>query len=129
MANQETTSNSLDLKRLLSVLTALKRGEFSTRLPDDFTGIDGKIADTLNAVIEINERMSKELDRISRVVGKEGKIMQRATMPHAAGAWGNMIESVNTLIDDMARPTADMARVSGAVANGDLSPTVAHEVD
>jgi HAMP domain-containing protein len=129
MANQDSTANSLDPKQLLSVLTALKKGDFSTRLPDDLTGINGKIADTLNAVIDINQRMSRELERISRVVGKEGKIMQRASMPLAAGSWGSMIESVNTLVDDMARPTADMARVIGAVANGDLSQTMAYEVD
>jgi len=129
MANQESTANSLDPKQLLSVLTALKKGDFSAKLPDDLTGINGKIADTLNAVIDINQRMSRELERISRVVGKEGKIMQRASMPLAAGSWGSMIESVNTLVDDMARPTADMARVIGAVANGDLSQTMAYEVD
>src|SRR3954471_17386055 len=115
MANNEPLADAFDPKQVLTVLTALKKGDFSTKLPEDWTGVAGKIADTLNAVIDINQRMAKELERISRVVGKEGKIMQRATMPMAGGSWGNMIESVNTLVDDMARPTADMARVIGAV--------------
>jgi hypothetical protein len=129
MAKEQPLPESIDSKQLLAVLTALKKGDFSTRLPEDWTGTAGKIADTLNAVIEINQRMAKELERVSRVVGKEGKIMQRASMPMAAGAWGSMIESVNALVDDMARPTADMARVIGAVANGDLSQTMTYEVD
>ncbi|HEY0407259.1 MAG TPA: hypothetical protein VGC89_16115, partial [Pyrinomonadaceae bacterium] len=129
MPNQQVTTDSLDTKQLLKALTALKKGDFSVRLPDEWTGIAGKIADTLNNVIEMNERMVKELERVSRVVGKEGKIAQRAALPSASGSWGTMVEAVNTLIDDMARPTSEMARVIGAVANGDLSQTMALEVE
>jgi HAMP domain-containing protein/CheY-like chemotaxis protein/signal transduction histidine kinase len=89
----------------------------------------GKIADTFNDVIELNEKMAKELERVSRVVGKEGKITQRASLPAAGGSWERLAESVNTLIDDMARPTSEMVRVIGAVANGDLSQTMTLEVD
>jgi hypothetical protein len=45
--------NRLDSRKLLQVLTAVKRGDFSARLPDDWTGIDGKIADTVNDIIEL----------------------------------------------------------------------------
>ena len=57
---------------------AFKRGDFSARLPENWTGVPGKIADTFNAVIEANQRMTRELERIGRVVGKEGRIAQRA---------------------------------------------------
>ncbi|HWQ32403.1 MAG TPA: HAMP domain-containing protein, partial [Blastocatellia bacterium] len=123
------TSTALDSKQLLKTLTALKKGDFSVRLPNDWTGIAGKIADTLNEVIDMNDRLARELERVSRVVGKEGRITQRAALPTADGSWASLIESVNTLIDDMARPTTEMARVIGAVANGDLSQTMALEVD
>jgi hypothetical protein len=105
------TTNALDTKMLLKTLTALKKGNFSIRLPNDWTGVNGKIADTLNDVIEMNERLVKELERISRVVGREGKITQRAAPPAADGSWVSLIESVNTLIDDLAQPTTEMARV------------------
>jgi len=123
------TANALDTKLLLKTLTAFKKGNFSIRLPNDWTGVKGKIADTLNDVIEMNERLVKELERISRVVGREGKITQRAAPPAADGSWVSLIESVNTLIDDLAQPTTEMARVIGAVAHGDLSQTMAPEVD
>src|SRR6266404_1287175 len=116
-------------KDLLKTVVALKGGDFSVGVPDDWDGIPGKIADTLNEVIARNERLTRELERVSRVVGKEGKIVQRAALPVADGSWSSLIESVNTLIDDMARPTTEMARVIGAVANGDLSQTMALEVD
>src|SRR5262249_6437281 len=75
----ETGSKDLPPKELLRTVAALKKGDFSVRLPNDWTGISGKIADTLNDVIERNDNLTKELERVSRVVGKEGRIAQRAT--------------------------------------------------
>src|SRR5689334_5055680 len=67
------SSKDLDKGQLLIALRAFKRGDFSARLPVHLDGLDGKIADAFNDVIEMNERMSHELSRLSRVVGKEGK--------------------------------------------------------
>ena len=68
--------NEPDAKQLLVALVAFKRGDFSTRLPEDWTGVAGKIADTFNDVVATNQRMTQELERIGRVVGKEGRITQ-----------------------------------------------------
>jgi HAMP domain-containing protein len=98
-------------------------------MPVDQTGMAGKIADTLNDIIERNERMAAELERISTVVGKEGKITQRASLGNAGGSWSACVDSVNTLITDLVQPTAETARVIRAVANGDLSQTIAPEIE
>ena len=119
----------LDIKLLLATLMALKKGDFSARMPSDWTGISGKIADTLNEIIETKENMVQAVTEVSRVVGREGRLTQRASVPHVAGGWSTIISSVNTLIDDLVRPTTEMARVIGAVAKGDLSQTMALEVD
>ncbi|MDX6576711.1 MAG: hypothetical protein QOE96_2664 [Blastocatellia bacterium] len=129
MRTQTVKTDSLNTKLLLKTLLAFKKGDFSARLPGDWTGEAGKIADTFNDIIELSDRTAKELDRVSRVVGKEGKIMDRATVPAAAGSWLRLVDSTNLLIDDMARPTSEMARVIGAVANGDLSERMTLEVD
>jgi hypothetical protein len=84
------------------VLTAVKKGDFSSRMPTDQTGIAGKIYDTINEIIEKNETLTSELGRISEVVGKEGKIAQCATLHQASGALGSCINSVNALITDLA---------------------------
>src|SRR3977135_1599642 len=129
MRTQSTKTDSLNTKLLLKTLLAFKKGDFSARLPGDWTGEAGKIADTFNDIIELSDRTAKELERVSRVVGKEGKIMHRAAVPQADGSWLRLVDSTNLLIDDMARPTSEMARVIGAVANGDLSERMALEVD
>src|SRR6266498_1733728 len=123
------TNESLDTRLLLTALTALKKGDFSVRLPLDWTGTAGKIADAFNDVIERNEKMADELERISRVVGKEGRISQRASIGEVSGAWADSITSVNALISDLVHPTSETARVIGAVAKGDLSQTMAVEIE
>jgi len=129
MPTQVPTTGSLNTKLLLKTLVAFKQGDFSTRLPGDWTGEAGKIADTLNDIIGLSDKTTKELERVSRAVGKEGKITHRAAVPAAAGSWLRLVDSTNLLIDDMARPTSEMARVIGAVANGDLSERMALEVE
>src|SRR5437879_1197901 len=129
MPIQTLTKDSLNTTLILKTLMSFKKGDFSVRLPQEWTGEAGKIADTLNEIIEISDKTAKELERVSRVAGKEGKIMHRAAVPAAAGSWLRIVDSTNLLIDDMARPTSEMARVIGAVANGDLSERMTLEVD
>jgi CheY-like chemotaxis protein/signal transduction histidine kinase/HAMP domain-containing protein len=121
-------TDNFDLKQLLRTLTEVKKGNFSVRMSTDNNGIAEKIVDTLNDIIEMNERMTTELERVSNVVGKEGKIYERASLISVKGAWRSSIESVNNLIGDLSDPTAETARVIRAVVNGDLSQTIATEI-
>src|SRR5213592_4091586 len=94
-------NNQCDNKELLAALIAFKRGDFSARLPDDWTGVAGKIADTFNDVIATNHRMTRELERIGRVVRKEGRISQRASLGDVSASCADAIGSVNDLIGDL----------------------------
>ena len=115
---------ALDTRQLLAAFRAFRRGDFSVRLPGDLTGIDGELAEAFNDVVELNDRMSREFSRLGEAVGRQGKINNRAGVPGATGAWAASVDAVNTLIADMVHPTAEMARVIGAVAKGDLSQTM-----
>jgi len=119
----------VDADRLLRVLTAVSQGDFSGRMPTEADGTTGKIYGKLNEVIARNELLTAELARISEVVGKDGKIAQRAALRGADGGWASCIDSVNTLITDLARPTTEVARVIGAVAQGDLSQNFNLQID
>jgi len=125
----ESVGQELSVGEVLSALVELKRGDFTVRLPVHWTGIAGKIADTFNEVAELNERMASELARLSHVVGREGKVSERAPQTGASGSWAQSITSVNDLISDLVQPTMETARVIGAVAKGDLSQTMATELD
>src|ERR1700681_4130382 len=122
-------SKTRETNVLLHTLVAFKRGNFAVRMPVDEIGVAGKIADTLNEILDLNEKMVNELARISRAVGKEGKITQRASIGPVTGAWADCVESVNSLIGDLVQPSTEVARVIGAVAKGDLSQTMSLEVD
>src|SRR6476620_6892861 len=128
-ATAHTSTDNLDTRELLKVLNAFKKGDFSARMPVDKVGVPGKIADTLNEVLELNEKMAKEFAKISTAVGKEGKITQRASMGDHGGGWAACVDSLNTLIVDVVQPSTEVARVTGAVAKGDLSQNMALEVD
>src|SRR5580658_2124853 len=121
----KTTENNA----LLKTLIAFKKGNFDVRLPVDQIGVAGKIADTLNDILELNQKMVSEFARISKTVGKEGKIAQRASIGSASGSWAECFDSINSLIGDLVQPSTEVARVIGAVAKGDLSQTMSLEVD
>jgi HAMP domain-containing protein/signal transduction histidine kinase/CheY-like chemotaxis protein len=122
-------NGQMDAERILSALMALRQGDFKARLPVGWTGIAGKVADTFNEVAELMGQSTDDLSRISRVVGKEGRIQERLPMGHVTGAWSERVNSVNTLIDCLAHPVSETARVIGAVAKGDLSQSMALEMD
>jgi HAMP domain-containing protein/CheY-like chemotaxis protein len=119
----------LDANHVLATLIAFKKGDFSVRLPVNQIGLAGKIADVLNDVFELNESMANELSRISTAVGKEGRIGQRASLAAGSGQWASCVESVNSLISDLVQPSTEVARVIGAVAQGDLSQKMSLEVE
>src|SRR5205085_4474209 len=103
---------------------------FNVRLhTDESNSMVSRVADALNDIIEMNEMLAREFNRISSIVGKEGKITQRAQIPNATGGWSTSVEAINMLISDLAQPTTEVARVIGAVAKGDLSQTMALEID
>ncbi len=121
--------SDISLRTLLRALQAVREGDFSVRLPGDQTGLAGKVADTFNEIVGANQRMARELDRAGQVVGKDGKTRHRMSNELRSGAWGSMESSVNTLIDDLLWPNTEVTRTIAGVAKGDLSRTMALEVD
>ena len=118
-----------DMQDLLRALQAMRAGDFSVRMPGDQLGLMGKIADTFNDIVSANERMAQQLEHVGQVVGRDGKTSQRVKFAQSNGSWSDMESSVNTLIDDLLWPTAEVTRAIGAVAQGDLLQTVRLEVD
>ena len=107
----------------------MRDGDFAVRLPGTWVGLAGKVADTFNEIAAANQHMAQELKRVGQVVGKQGKTRERARFHESRGSWGEMEVSVNTLTEDLLRPTTEVTRAIGAVAQGDLTQTVRLDVD
>jgi HAMP domain-containing protein len=120
---------SADFTAILASLQTMRDGDFSVRLPGSWTGLAGKIADNFNEIVAANQQMAHELKRVGQVVGKEGRTRERTRFHESRGAWGEMEVSVNTLVEDLLRPTTEVTRAIAAVAQGNLTQTVRLDVD
>ena len=127
--NGHANGTAAEFHVLLYGLQSMRDGDFSVRLPGDWTGLEGKIADTFNEIVAANQQMAQELRRVGQVVGKEGKTRERTRFDRSKGAWGEMEVSVNTLVEDLLRPTTEVTRAITAVAQGNLTQTVRLDVD
>ncbi|MBB5868754.1 HAMP domain-containing protein/signal transduction histidine kinase/ActR/RegA family two-component response regulator [Allocatelliglobosispora scoriae] len=115
-------------REVLAALHAVRQGDFQVRLPRA-AGVQGEVADAFNDVTSLLSRRNRELLRISRVVGREGRVTERLDEEAFEAAWGEGIRAINNLIDDLGRPTTEFARVIVAVAEGDLSQHMALDID
>src|SRR4051794_15138212 len=121
--------DSQALEEILTALTAARDGDFSPRLRTRRRDLIGELQMRTNELLHVNARMARELARVSRVIGREGRMMERASLGPVPGAWAENVESVNSLIDDLVRPTTEVARVIEAVADGDLSEKMAMTIE
>ena len=123
------TVKTQDLEALLSALKAAKDGEQSVRLSTRKAGIMGELARAFNELADTRERTTRELVRVSNVVGRDGRLSARAKVQDVSGSWADSLEALNSLIDDLSRPTREVGRVLDAVAQGDLSQKMVLEID
>src|SRR5918992_410573 len=123
-AAQETAP----LSELADALYKVRRGEFDVRLPRR-AGSAGEVVDQFNELVGLLERRNRDILRISRTVGREGRMSERLNEEAYDGAWAHGVQAVNALIDDLAAPTAEIARVIEAVAHGELSQHMALQIE
>src|SRR6201981_3107508 len=128
-SHARSQSGSANLNAILMALQTIRDGDFSVRLPGAWGGVEGKLADTFNDIVDSNQQMAQELRRVGQAVGKEGRTRERQKFHESKGAWGEMEVSINTLVEDLLRPTAEVTRAIAAVAQGNLTQTVRLDVD
>ncbi|HWA85879.1 MAG TPA: HAMP domain-containing protein, partial [Opitutus sp.] len=116
------------MKHLVGALDALRDGDYSVRIPSEWTGLEARVIERFNEISARMDRYNTSLLRLRRQVGEEGKIGERLAIGDAVGSWAERIEAVNALVDDLSRPTLEVGRVIGAVAKGDLSQSMPLEL-
>jgi HAMP domain-containing protein/CheY-like chemotaxis protein/signal transduction histidine kinase len=117
-----------DLEQLLKALRAAKAGDAGVRVKTRKRGIVGELAAAFNDLAARREATTNELVRLSRVIGREGRLTERASIEGATGTWKQSLDALNSVIDDLVRPTTEVARVIDAVAEGDLSQKMALKI-
>ena len=122
-------ADAFDANVLLSVLAQVRGGDFNARMPLEWRGMAGEIAEGLNDVIIANQALEVELARVSRAVGKQGDLSERVVLGESIQGWSRIVESVNSLIEALVGPTNEMQRVIGAVAGRELDKRASADVD
>ena len=118
------------LRDLLAALAAAANGDFSARVAvDGYSGVMRQIAQKFNRMVELNEALTNEIMRVERVVRREGRMTETASLRGVTGGWSHVVSSVNSLISGLVQPSTEVARVISAVADGDLTQKMAMELD
>ena len=115
------------LEHLLAGLTAVRGGDFSTRLAQTGDPLMDEIATVFNGMAEQLDLFTSEVTRVAREVGTEGKLGGQAQVPGVSGTWKDLTESVNAMAGNLTGQVRNIAQIATAVARGDLSQKI--EVD
>ncbi|MDF2775792.1 MAG: two-component hybrid sensor and regulator, partial [Geminicoccaceae bacterium] len=129
LPQREDAVSASDLQALLDGLRDLRAGEFGVRLARSSHPLMSDIAIAFNDVASRNERMTRELERVSDTVGRQGDMTARVSLEGMTGGWAVGVGALNSLVTDLVTPTSEVARVIKAVAAGDLSQKMVLEID
>jgi HAMP domain-containing protein/CheY-like chemotaxis protein/signal transduction histidine kinase len=125
-ANRHDENNFL--KQLFATLSRVEGGDFSARISADGSGMEARVAESVNAITSRLEHFNRSLLRLQHQVGEEGKINARMNIGDSLGDWAERIEAINALVDELSQPTVEVGRVIGAVAKGDLTQAMPLEL-
>jgi HAMP domain-containing protein/signal transduction histidine kinase/CheY-like chemotaxis protein len=128
-SKREGQANDPALGRIADALKAAAEGDFDVRLPARRKDEIGRLEAAFNDLAARNAALESEVVRIAQIIGREGRMTERAQLDAVGGGWETAIDSINGLIDDLVRPTTEVARVIVAVAEGDLSQKMALEIE
>src|SRR6516225_3649349 len=112
------------LEQLLEGLTAVRGGDFSTRLAKTGDPLMDEIATVFNGMADQLDLFTSEVTRVAREVGTEGKLGGQAYVPGVSGTWKDLTESVNAMAGNLTGQVRNIAQVATAVARGDLSQKI-----
>ena len=116
------------LQQPLAGLSAVRSGDFSTRLPADGDPLMDEIASVFNGMNDQLALFTSEVTRVAREVGTEGRLGGQAQVPGVGGTWKDLTDSVNSMAGNLTGQVRDVARVATAVARGDLSQKISVDV-
>ncbi|MGA7517818.1 MAG: HAMP domain-containing protein, partial [Pseudolabrys sp.] len=116
------------VRNIAEVATAVANGDLSKKITVDVRGELLQLKETLNTTTDQLRSFAGEVTRVAREVGTEGRLGGQANVPGVAGTWKDLTDSVNAMCGNLTAQVRNIAQVTTAVANGDLSQKVTVEV-
>src|ERR671914_243007 len=116
------------VRNIAAVTTAVANGDLSRKITVDVRGEVLELKQTINTMVDQLRAFAAEVTRVAREVGTEGKLGGQARVPGVAGTWKDLTDNVNTLADNLTTQVRNIAEVTTAVANGDLSSKITVDV-
>ncbi len=124
MANNLTSQ----VRNIAEVTTAVANGDLSRKITVDVRGEILELKNTINTMVDQLNGFASEVTRVAREVGTEGKLGGQAHVRGVAGVWKDLTESVNSMANNLTNQVRNIAEVTTAVANGDLSRKITVDV-
>src|SRR6476469_7761540 len=116
------------VRNIAEVTTAVARGDLSRKITVNVSGEILELKDTINTMVDQLRSFASEVTRVAREVGTEGKLGGQAQLKGVAGTWKDLTDSVNSMAGNLTAQVRNIAEVSTAIANGDLSRKITVDV-
>ena len=127
--NVNTMASNLtaQVREIAGVATSVANGDLSKKISINVKGEIAELKDTINQMVDSLNIFSDEVTRVAREVGTEGKLGGQAKVPDVAGTWKDLTDNVNTMANNLTNQVREIASVTTAVAQGDLSQKITEE--
>ena len=112
------------VRNIAQVTTAVARGDLSRKITVDVSGEILELKETINTMVDQLNAFAGEVTRVAREVGTEGRLGGQAQVPGVAGTWKDLTDNVNSMAGNLTAQVRNIAEVSTAIANGDLSKKI-----
>ncbi|ARQ61661.1 UNVERIFIED_ORG: hypothetical protein GGE64_002489 [Rhizobium etli] len=112
------------VRNIAQVTTAVARGDLSRKITVDVSGEILELKETINTMVDQLNGFAGEVTRVAREVGTEGRLGGQAQVPGVAGTWKDLTDNVNSMASNLTAQVRNIAEVSTAIANGDLSKKI-----
>ncbi|MGD9510634.1 MAG: HAMP domain-containing protein, partial [Geminicoccaceae bacterium] len=116
------------VRSIAQVTTAVARGDLSRKITVDVSGEILELKETINTMVDQLNAFASEVTRVAREVGTEGRLGGQAQVPGVAGTWKDLTDNVNSMAGNLTAQVRNIAEVSTAIANGDLSRKITVDV-
>jgi CheY-like chemotaxis protein/signal transduction histidine kinase/HAMP domain-containing protein len=126
--NQMAANLTGQVRNIAEVTTAVANGDLSKKITVDVKGEILELKNTINTMVDQLNAFSSEVTRVAREVGTEGKLGGQAFVKGVAGTWKDLTDSVNSMASNLTAQVRNIAEVTTAVANGDLSKKITVDV-